>query len=312
MGQEIQAVENGSEDQDEQLTVEQIEQKRLKDEEDELQRKIDAGEVDPETHLPIDKGPTEVDELVVSIDGEEAPPSEDDAKAPQWVKDLRTKTREDARKIRELEQALAATKGATQKPSAIVVGEKPTLEQFDYDADKFAAELEAWHGRKEAAAKQVQEQGEAEARQQAEWDARLTAYNAEKAELGKQLKNVDETADMVKDVLSITQQGIILQANKPALLVQGLGRNPKRLKELAAIKDPVKFAIEIGVTMTKMKVQTRKAPAPEKIPTGGAPGGGTVDSELVRLRTEASKTGDYTKVTAYRRTQREKAAARKT
>lgn len=295
---------------DEQLTAEEIEQKRLKDEEDELQRKIDAGEVDPETHLPIDP-PAEVDEVVVSIDGEEPPPSEeDDSKAPQWVKDLRESKREDARRIRELEAELKASKGATQKPSAIVVGEKPTIEGCDYDTDKFALEFEAWQERKRAAEKQVEEQSNAEKQQQAEWDSKLTSYNTEKEALKKQLKGVDETEALVKDVLSITQQGIILQAVKPALLVQGLGKNPKRLKELAAIKDPVRFAIEIGATMTKMKVQTRKAPAPEKIPTGGAPGGGTVDSELVRLRAEAQKTGDFTKVSAYRRNQRAKAAAR--
>jgi hypothetical protein len=80
-----------------------------------------------------------------------------------------------------------------------------------------------------------------------------------------------------------------------------LGKDPTKAKEFAAIKDPVKFAIAIGKLETKLKVTNRKAPPPP--PTtirGNASISGTVDSHLERLRAEAERTGDYTKVHQYR------------
>jgi len=51
-----------------------------------------------------------------------------------------------------------------------------------------------------------------------------------------------------------------------------------------------------------LKVTNRKpATAPEKVLTGTGSTSGSVDSTLDKLRAEAEKTGDYTKVTAYKR-----------
>ena len=50
-----------------------------------------------------------------------------------------------------------------------------------------------------------------------------------------------------------------------------------------------------------MKVTNRKAaPPPEKTVRGNGAVSGTVDSQLERLRAEAEKTGNYTKVNAYK------------
>ena len=48
------------------------------------------------------------DEVVVSI-GEEAPPAEEEVRAPEWVRELRKTNREKERRIRELEARLTAT-----------------------------------------------------------------------------------------------------------------------------------------------------------------------------------------------------------
>ncbi|MCY1427445.1 hypothetical protein D9M71_432910 [compost metagenome] len=99
-------------------------------------------------------------------------------------------------------------------------------------------------------------------------------------------------------------------ADNSALVVYALGKNAAKAKELAAIKDPVKFAFAIAKLETQLKVQAKKsAPAPERTVSGSAPKSGAVDSSLERLREEAAKTGDYSKVTQYRKQQKEKQKA---
>jgi hypothetical protein len=54
-----------------------------------------------------------------------------------------------------------------------------------------------------------------------------------------------------------------------------------------------------------LKVTSRKpSAAPEQIVSGNAPKSGTVDNTLERLRAEAERTGDLTKVMAYKRQQK--------
>lgn len=252
-------------------------------------------------------GEDEGSEVVVSI-GEEASPAsnEDESKAPEWVRELRKNYRTVEKENRELREKLNAVTGATQKP--VELGKKPTLEECDYDAEQFERELEAWHNRKlEAEQQERKKKDEAEAANRA-WQATLEGYGKAKGEL--KVKDFDDAEDIVKDTLSVTQQGIILQGCKnPALVVYALGKNPKKAKELASITDPVKYAFAVANLENQLKVTNRKAaPPPEKTvrSTGGAAVSGTVDSTLERLRTEAEKTGDYSKVHAYKQQQRNK------
>lgn len=242
-----------------------------------------------------------VDEVVVSF-GDEAPPaSEDDEnRAPAWVKDLRKSNREKDRRIRELEQRLNAN---TQPEQAVTVGAKPTLESCDYDAEKFEVELETWHARKREADQQKAKKDEAEKSARDAWAARVQTY--EKAKASLRVQDFQDAEDAVSDTLSVTQQGVILSgAEKPELLVYALGKAPTKLKELASITDPVKFAFAVAKLETQLKVQPRKqAPAPERRVTGSVPVGGP-DKTLERLEAEADKTGDRTKVAAYKRQQR--------
>lgn len=244
------------------------------------------------------------DEVVVTI-GEEPPPSEEEevARAPEWVRELRKSHRELQRKNRELEEKLNTTSGAETKPAPL--GKKPTLEDCDYDAEKFEAELATWYDRKreadEAAARAEAEQKEA----QKAWQAKLDAYGKAKTEL--KVKDFDDAEALVQENFSQTQQGIILQgAENSALLFYALGKNPKKLKELASTTDPVKFAFAVAKLETQLKVTNRKAaPPPEKTVRGTGPVSGTVDSQLERLRADAERTGDYSKVMAYKRQKRQ-------
>lgn len=253
-------------------------------------------------------GEGEDSEVVVSF-GEEASPAsnEDETRAPEWVRELRKNHRELQKQNNELQRQLQAVSGASQKP--VELGAKPTLEGCDYDAEKFESELEAWHNRKlEADQQERKKKDEAEQANKA-WQATLEGYGKAKTEL--KVKDFEDAEDIVIDTLSVTQQGIILQGCKnPALVVYALGKNPKKAKELASINDPVKYAFAVANLENQLKVTNRKAaPPPEKTvrSTGGAAVSGTVDSQLERLRSEAEKTGDYSKVHAYKQQQRAKA-----
>ena len=238
----------------------------------------------------------DTEEVVVSI-GEEAPPHEEHTPAPEWVKELRKTNRELQRQNRELQGRLQAAPPET-KP--VVIGNKPKLEDHDYDADKYEEALTSWFERKRQA-EEVNAKQEAEVmNQQKAWQAKLDGYGKAKAEL--RVKDYEDAEAVAQEVFSITQQGVLLQgADNPALVVYALGKNPAKAKELASITDPVKFAFAVAKLEKDLKVTNRRqAPAPERIITGTGRSSGAVDSTLERLREDAARTGNMTKVIAYK------------
>jgi hypothetical protein len=241
------------------------------------------------------------DEVVITL-GDEKPNPEDDENQQDSaaIRQLRAANREKQQRLRELEQKLESiTK--QQQPQATAVGEKPTLDGCDYDTDKFEAELDAWKERKRQADAEQKQRTEAEENARKDWQAKLDTYAKRKTEL--KVKDFEEAEETFKTATSVTQQGVILSGSEdPALVVAFLGKNPKKLAEFAAIKDPVKFAFAVAKLETQLKVTPRKAaPIPEKVVRGSAPVTGSSDSQLERLRAEAEKSGDYTKVHQYRR-----------
>ncbi len=265
----------------------------------------DSGEESHDADESSDHGlPAEDDEVVVSIGGE-SPPQDEIKRAPEWVRELRKADREKSRKIKELEAKLSAAAPTENKP--VELGPKPSLAGFDFDEEKYEAALEDWHARKRKIAAEVEAQELAKRKQQQEWEQRVIAYNASKEAL--KVRDYDEAEFNVQEILDVTQQGIIMHAaSNPALIVYALGKNPKRAKELAAITDPVRFAVAIGeMQKADITMTTRKAaPPPEKTVESGGKKTGAADSTLERLREKAEKTGDYTEVVRYRRSLAEK------
>lgn len=255
-------------------------------------------ESEDENNAILDDEDEGEDDVVVSI-GEESPPQEEEARAPEWVRELRKANREKERKIRELEAKLNATATET-KPVAL--GPKPTLESCDYDSDEYEQKLANWYDRKreaDAAEAEAEAQRDAEAKA---WQEKLVSY--EKAKASLKVRDYEDAEAFALDTFNVTQQGIVLQgSDNPALIIYALGKNTKRAKELASITDPVKFAFAVAKLETQLKVTNRKAAAaPERtITTGGGRLSGAVDSTLERLREEALKTGDLSKVMAYKR-----------
>lgn len=254
-----------------------------------------------------DDAPGGDEAIAVAIGAEPSPGSEDNEDdlidgqpAPQWVKDLRKKAKDDARELRELRAKLAVAP-QTVTPAETDPGEKPTLEGCDFDAEKFEANFAAWVEKK---AKADQAKKDAEAKAQADkdaWQAKLQAFANDGAAL--KVPDFQDAQDAATAELTPIQQSIIINgASKPALLVYALGKDPAKLKELAAIKDPVKFAFAAAAIEKDIRVAPRKKqiPAPETRVTGSA-GTAHVDGTLERLRKEAERTNDYTKVHAYKR-----------
>lgn len=274
----------------------QVDDELLNEEPEVVEEEVETPEVEtPETP----EG--EPDEIEVHIEGESPPPEEDEQTAPQWVRDVRKDNREKAKRIRELEAKLAAP-AQTQVQA---VGAKPTLAACDYDEDRFDAELTQWHERKRNADAEEQKKRDEATNAQKAWQTKLDDYGKQKSSL--KVRDFEDAEAQAQEVLSVTQQGIILSgADAPAMLVYALGKNPKKAKELASISDPVKFAVAIGKLETQLKATPRKAaPLPETAVRGS--GRGVSDQTLARLEAEAEKSGDRSKIAAYRAQLKKKA-----
>jgi len=271
------------EDQDEEIETEQVGDEQNSDAD---QQDQDSGN---------DQAEDDADEVIVSI-GEEAPPPEEQAHAPGWVKELRKANREKEKRIRELEAKLTQT--TEKKP--VILGPKPKLEDHDYDADRFEAALADWFDRKRVADAESQKIQQAEQAQKQAWQEKLDGYGKAKAEL--RVRDFEDAEAVAQELFNITQQGVVLQgADNPALVIYALGKNPKKATELAKIEDPVKFAFAVAKLEKELKVTNRKAaPAPERMISSTGRVSGAVDSTLERLREEAARTGNMTKVIQYK------------
>lgn len=252
------------------------------------------------------------DEVVVQI-GDEPPPGSDeeeeqDVTAKPWVRELRAKQRDLVRENRELRAE--RDKRAPEPEKAPEIGDKPTLEASDFDADKFERDLLAWNQRK-ADAEGARQKREKDAKDADDaWKARLADH--EKAAKALKVRDYADVEEEVRSALSIVQQGIVIKgAGNSALLVYAMGKNPAKLKELAAITDPVTFAFAVAKLETQVKVtpRSKQTPPPEGRVRGSAPGSGAVDNTRARLEKEADRTGDRTKVAAYIREQNQKKRA---
>lgn len=262
---------------------------------------VEQPEGDAPDETVNDEATPEDTALVVEIGGEE-----EDEGAPEWVKNVRRENRELKKKLKEVEAGNVTVPGINPLP------EKPTLEGCDYDAAEFEARLTEWHEAKREHDAVLAEQNAQQERAAQRWEAKVTMYEEGKSKLGA--PDFDDAEATVAEIFakpfpgimaSDVRMGIIKQGAKdPTTLVYALGRNPERAKALAEIDDPVEFAFALGELSGTMKVvRTSKAPAPEKRISGGsAPGVTTTnDRTLDRLREEAAKTGDYSKVVQYKR-----------
>lgn len=254
-------------------------------------------EVESTEEQIVEEQEPEDEEVLITI-GEESPTPEKE-QAPEWVKELRRNYRETQREKKALEARIKELESPV--PKRVEVGQKPTLESHDYDAEKYEQSLADWYDRKRQADEEAKAASSREEEQQKAWQGQLNRYAEARSSL--KVKDFDDAEAAVLDTLDQTQQGIVVQgAEDAAKVVYALGNNEDKMKELAQIKDPVKFAFAVAKLETQLKVKSKRTPPPpEKKVGGNAPKSGVVDSTLDRLRADAQKSGDFSKLLEYKR-----------
>jgi hypothetical protein len=254
---------------------------------------------DETTEGENEAAPDDTDEELIVTIGEETPPQEetDEKRAPEWVRNLRTKAREQERELRELRKL----RDGVEQQKQTQLGPKPTLEACDYDADLFERRLDAWKERKAVADRQAAEARETEAKRQEYFNSKFETYTARKKEVAGKIRDFNDVEETVLHALDDTQRGVVLaHAKDPALLLYAIGKDEKRLQELAKLSDPVEFIFAVARMETQMRTQSRKPQsAPEKSVKGSASTTGS-DKRLDQLYDEAARTGDLNKVRAYK------------
>lgn len=229
----------------------------------------DTGEVD----IDLDTELLDIQEPEIADDEDDEDESDDDALVSNPVRQLRTVNRDLARKLKLEQQEKLRLQKQLESSAVPVVDElppEPDLEDegIDYDLTVFKQKWAEWNDKKQAIEKQKSEVETKAKTQQEKFNQRLVSYEQGKANY----KGIAEAEKTVTDTLSINQQGIIVQyADDPAFVVYALGKNPVALNQLAAIDDPIEYAIKVRELERKAKGKMTtgtKAPAPEKIVTG--------------------------------------------
>ena len=228
---------------------------------------------------------------------------DDDGETPV-IRAMRKREREKDKELRKAKRELELLRQQQQPANAAPeLPPKPTLESCDWDESEFEQKLIDWQkqaSQVEQAKAKAQEQQQALVR---EAEAKRTAYQ----EGAKKLKAKD-FADAEEEVVSIfdqTRQGILLEASdNPALLVYALGKNPAQLERLSKITNLAKFAAELGKLEKDLKVSkpTKPAPADTNLRSNAAPSNSS--KKLAELEAEANRTGDRTKLIAYKKSLR--------
>lgn len=242
------------------------------------------------------------DSMEVFFEDEEPSP-EPPKDSAAWAR-LRKSEQEAKKRAAELQRKLdAQSQGAVGAPDP---GPEPTLEDCDYDQDllkkRVREHMEATQRKQAADAEQARRAQESVRMAQALVDG----YNAKKALFSKRVRGYADAESTVIAMMSPERQDVLLKvAEDPARLVYALGRRPDKLEELAKENDRDRFVAKLKKLEVSINVKKgTPTPPEERVSGSGSPG--PAGSTLERLRAEAAKTGDYSKVNAWKRQQRER------
>lgn len=247
----------------------------------------------------------EEEEIEVTI-GDKIEDQDDEEKKEgetRKYRDLRQRHRHLKKKYRQTLHELEQVK--TPENAITDPGPKPKLDDtgIDYDTDIYDKKLAEWYDKKLKADEVKQRTTAKLEKEKAEQEKFQAAYHERKIKL--KVKDFSDAEEEVVEQLDIAKQDIILRyAKRPELVVYALGKNPAKLASLAKL-DPFQFAVELGKLEDSLKVGKRKPKTqPEKTIQSTGSLSGTVDRTLEKLREEAAKTGNMTKVMEYKRKKR--------
>jgi hypothetical protein len=233
------------------------------------------------------------------------------------IKKIRTAYRNKEKEIRDTRRELAAIKAQLNAQAPQVQTEaltpEPTMDDDDvlYNTDKFKTKMMGWLEKKAKHDAAAAEREVAERAEKEKWTAKMSAYKAARED--KRFDGYEDAEFSASNLLNTMQQSIIIQECKdPKLVFYALGKNAssEEAKRLAAIKNPVSFAIELGRFETKDIIVSKKPSVlPEKRVSSSGSAAGVSDSSLERAREKAVKSGGVIDVTSsleIRRAQRSK------
>jgi hypothetical protein len=205
--------------------------------------------------------------------------------------------------IKEKDKRLAELQRAVLPEPEIEVGAEPTWgegEEWDWDGDKYDAAKAQWRERKQKADSCQQEQRQRAEEETKEAEQVVQSYRSQKEKLAK--PDYDDAETAVFGKLGGVKASLLVQgADNAALVVHALSRFPDKLDELAAIKNPTKFAFAAAKLEGQLKAMPKRtAPKPEEIERGSARASSNTEKELDRLEKDAEKSGDRSKLIAYK------------
>lgn len=240
----------------------------------------------------------------IVIDGEE------DSGEDLTIKKVRDWGRDQARARMAAERRLAELESASEPE--IVVGDKPKMEDFDYDADRFEAATDQWYGRKSQAERQKASKDAVQSEASRKVQDLQVSYRTSATRLAPANAAVFDEADKaVREALGddapIAMAGYF---KEPAKLVIALHKYPSRLQAIADEPDNMKKLLmlkEIEMAIKSSGTQ-RRAPAPESetIQRGSAPISPRSDKKLEALEAKAAKSGDRSELIAYKASKKAK------
>ena len=276
--------------QDYQEDAEQVDNELLDDEQDIEDSQDDEQDADGEEAESQDDSDDDALDFSFDDDSDSSDPFKGQ-EAPEWVKKVREENRELKRQLKQRE--------AQQMPQQ-VLREEPTLDDHDYDDEAFKQDYAQWLQEKQ----QIDAQVQAERQKYQQYYER---YKADVDAIKAKAPDYDEGELSVVDVLSEQKQGLLqMLVDNPAKVVYALGKNsPAQLDRLSKLDD-IQFAKQIVLMEMQMSSKTKSRnqnkPKPKTHELEGAAGG--ADTRLAKLEAEADRTGDRSKVAAYKKQMR--------
>lgn len=281
-------------------TVEQDETEVIEtDEVEETESVEEASEESEQPEQPDESDDDGVD--VITLDGEPIGQAEPEDVESAPIKQIRQEYRELAKKYKALEQQVQSPQVQASEPEP-KLGPEPKPEDFDYVMDDFKEAVKAWTVQKIKVENYLAEKEAAQQAAVAEITAKVERYNEAKKKV--RIPDFDEAEAAFADAIPDEKRGLFLKySDRPESVVYAIGKSPELRAKFAAIDTPGQLIREIAILETRLAVgkaaAKAKIPPPEKPAPSGSAGGG-VDETLAKLRAEADRTGDLTKVLAYK------------
>ena len=209
----------------------------------------------------------------------------------------------------ELEKNRILSESQSPAPAKAIAPDPDDFDGGEYDPD-FVAKREAYEAsRYEKISENQFQKQRAIAEQQAQVRERDEAIRVsqqkhyDKVESMK-IKGYAEAEDKVIESLGYDTVNVLIQKFKdPHVLFYYLGKNKDEMAYSASLakKDPLQFVIHMAQLEKELQVKTKSktAPNPDTPLEGGIPASKS-DAKLDRLRAEAQKTGDMSKLMAYK------------